>query len=121
MTEYLIGILYHEPDDWRRWNAGMMEDYESSTGLFVSGISADEAIRWGETVGSEMFRRLNPEETGSWTDLGYYCWIEEDPQGGSWGHCLDFFQHVVVGEMPDFDRMGTAAYAAWAEAHGLRY
>jgi hypothetical protein len=37
------------------------------------------------------------------------------PETGCWSHCLDFFLRVRVGQMPDFERMGTAAYGRWQE------
>jgi hypothetical protein len=48
MRQYLIGMMFHEPEPFAQWNRGLNEDYESSTGLFIEAPSALEAIAWGE-------------------------------------------------------------------------
>jgi hypothetical protein len=112
-AEYLIGVMYHEPEAYRLWKSGLIEDYESSTGLFVEADSAEAAVEWGEEVGQTLLRHANGDATLDWKSLGYFCWFEESPHNGSWGHCLDFFQHVRVGQWPDLEGMGTSAYTRW--------
>jgi len=112
-AEYLVGIMYHEPEPLAQWNRGLIEDYESSTGLFIEADSSDAAIGWGEEVGQVLLRHANGDPTLDWRTLGYYCWLEPSPRESGWGHCLDFFQHVRVGQMPDLARMTTAAYRRW--------
>jgi hypothetical protein len=114
---YLIGFGYHEPEDYAAWERGVIEDFESSTGIFISAPTKEEALRWGEVIAGELFRRLNPKEPKSWKESGHAVWIEENPATGSWKHCLGFFQHVRVGQMPDFAEMGTPAYVRWMKAH----
>lgn len=121
MGTYLIGILYHEPSTWELFQAGAIEDCESSTGIFVDAALPEEAIAWGERVGEALLRKLNADETLDWKDLGYWCWIEEQPNTSNWKHCLSFFQHIKSGEWPDFDAMGSPGYTKWAEKNGIKY
>ncbi len=113
MAEFLVGILYYEPEPRSLWERGVIEDYESSTGLFIEADSPEAAIAWGEHVGQSLLRFVNNDSTLDWKTLGNWCWLEESPHTCNWRHCLDFFQHVRVGEMPDVDRMATAAYERW--------
>jgi hypothetical protein len=118
MKEYLIGIMYHEPEAWKLWNDGLMEDYESSTGLFVKANSEDEAISWGGKVGEALLRFVNKDESLNWEEIGYRCWNESDIENSGWSHCISFFQHVAIGEMPDFAKMTTSAYEKWSKDTG---
>lgn len=113
MPEYLVGIGFHEPEPLMQWNRGLIEDYECSTGLFVGADTPEAAIQWGERVAEALLRHLNNDENLNWKEFGYCCWIENSPSSSGWRHCLDFFQHVRVGEMPALERMGTAAYDRW--------
>ena len=47
MQTFLIGLMYHEPESWRLWNAGVISDYESSTGVFVDAQTEQDALAWG--------------------------------------------------------------------------
>lgn len=114
MPEYLVGICYHEPESFALWQRGVIEDYESSTGLWVTADSSDEAVAWGERVGEALHRQVNGDPNADWS-ADYSCWVEESPMTSGWGHCLDFFQRVRFGEMPTLDRMGTEAYVRWQE------
>jgi hypothetical protein len=116
MPEYLIGVMFHEPDAFALWNQGSIEDYESTTGIFIEAESTEAALAWGERIGESLLQYLNHDSTLNWKKLGYFCWVEESPSTCSWKHCLSFFQHVPVGQMPDFDRMTADAYEKWAEA-----
>lgn len=121
MPTYLVGILYHEPEGFALWKKGIVEDYESSTGLFIEAENPAEAISWAEGTADALFRKANPDETSTWKDFKYHTWIEESPEKSAWKHCLSFFQNIKVGEWPDFDNMGTVAYAQWAKANGITY
>jgi|GEM_PF-2253501 len=121
MREFLIGFCFHEPEAWASHQRGILEDYESSTGVFVEANSAEDALAWGEVIATELLRYSNHDPTLDWKNLGYFCWIEKDPQTSSWKHCLSFFKHVRAGEMPDLTEMGTPAYSRWAEENGIRY
>jgi hypothetical protein len=112
-TEYLVGILYHEPEPYGQWKRGLIEDYESSTGLFIEAESEETAIAWAEEVGRALLRRVNNDDSLDWKALGYHCWVEHPPDYGGWRHCLDFFQHVRSGEWPDLVRMATPSYLRW--------
>jgi hypothetical protein len=114
MPEYLVGICYHEPEPFALWKRGVLEDYESSTGLWVIAESPEEAIRWGEHVGEALHRKVNGDPVADWR-ADYSCWLEESPKTSCWAHCLDFFQRVQVGEMPPLDEMGTEAYVRWQQ------
>lgn len=115
MPQYLIGIMFHDPEPFAQWNHGLIEDYESSTGLFVDADSTAEAVVWGEHVGQALLRHVNQDDSLDWRTFGYFCWVEESPMWSRWSHCLDFFLRVCVGEMPDLEQMGTAAYCRWQE------
>ena len=73
------------------WQKGILEDFESSTGIFVDAVTAAEAVSWAEQVGEVLLRKLNDDETLAFTKLGYRCWIEGDPASSNWSHCLAFF------------------------------
>lgn len=113
MKEYLVGIMYHEPKAYQMWLKGVMEDYESSTGVFIEANSEEEALKWSELISSKLFQKLNPKEDKEWKDFEYSNWVESDPASSCWNHCLDFFQRIKVGELPDFSKMGTDAYGDW--------
>ena len=112
MPEYLVGICYHEPEPLAQWRRGLIEDYESSTGLWVIADTPERAVAWGERVGEALHRRVNNDPIADWSSA-YSCWLEESPAASGWAYCLDFFQHVRVGEMPALERMGTEAYNRW--------
>ena len=59
MEEYLIGICYHEPEPWRLFQQGVIEDYESSTGIFITAPSEADAISWGEHIAEALHRFVN--------------------------------------------------------------
>jgi hypothetical protein len=62
-TTYLVGIVFHEPDAFAAWNRGTIEDYESSTGVFVDAASREEAIAWGEVTGEALLRFVNRDSS----------------------------------------------------------
>ena len=113
MKEYLVGLMYHEPKSYQMWLDGVMEDYESSTGIFIEANSEGDALKWSESIASKLFQQLNPKEDKEWKEFKYSNWVESDPTSCAWNHCLDFFQRVRVGELPDFSKMGTGAYSRW--------
>lgn len=115
MPEYLVGIMFHEPGPMALRNRGVIEDYESTAGIFVQAESPEDAVAWGEQIGEALLRDVNCDPTLDWRLLGYYCWVEESPSTSRWRHCLEFFQHVRRGEMPDFNRMTADAYARWSK------
>ncbi len=103
------------------YQKGVVEDCESSTGIFIDAPSPEAAVGWGEKVAEALLCKANADETLDWKSLGYYCWIEENPSGSNWKHCLSFFQHIKTGEWPNFEAMGTPAYTQWAKNNGIKY
>jgi hypothetical protein len=93
----------------------LLEDHESSTGLFIDAYAAAEAVAWGQHVGQALLRYVNHDDSLNWKMLGYFCWVEESPRESCWSHCLDFFLRVRFGEMPSLEHMGTDAYRRWLE------
>ena len=112
MTQFLIGICFHEPEPFARWRRGLIADYESSTGLWVVADTPEQAVAWAERVGEALHRVVNNDPLADWASE-YCCWLEESPAESGWAHCLDFFQCVRVGEMPALERMSTEAYNQW--------
>jgi len=111
--EYLGMFQYHEPESRRLFERGVIEDYESTTGVFITANSAEEALIWCNAIAQEVLWHCNDDRSLDWKQSGYSCWIESDLETSSWSHCLGFFQHVLVGEMPNVDAMGTDAYVSW--------
>jgi hypothetical protein len=120
MRRFLIGFTYHEPESRALWEKGIIEDYESSTAIFISAASAPEAIRWAETIATELHKRVNGDATLDWK-CEYSCWHVEDPKSSPWNHCLEFFQTVNFGERPAYEQMGTKAYTVWMEANNINF
>lgn len=118
MAEFLVGFSYHEPESYALWNRGVIEDYESSTGVFIEASSPDEALEWAERIAEALLRKCDLDESLKWADWQYQCWIEEEPEESDWKHCLAFFQRVRSGEWPVLEKMDTPAYAAWMERSG---
>jgi hypothetical protein len=116
---YLVGFTFHEPEGWILFQRGIVEDCESSTGLFVEAEVPDAALKWAAHVASELLKHVNRDPSLDWEALGDWCWIEEDPERSPWSHCLAFFQCVKVGEMPDLSEMGAEAYTRWAKRNGI--
>ncbi len=111
--EYLVIFQYHEPEPRQLFERGVIEDYESMTGVFIAAESAEDALIWCEAIAQEVLSCCNNDRSIAWKQLGYSCRIESDPDTSPWSHCLGFFQHVRVGEMPNVDAMGTNAYVLW--------
>jgi hypothetical protein len=116
--EYLVIFQYHEPEPRELFERGLIEDYESSSGVFIEAGSAEDALIRCEVIAQELLRRANDDRSLDWKRLGYSCWIESAPEKSPWGHCLRKFQHVQVGEQPNFDAMSTAAYVRWQGGNG---
>jgi hypothetical protein len=118
---YLVGFTFHEPEGWDLFQRGIVEDGESSTGLFVEAETPEAALEWAAHVASALLKHVNSDPSLDGEALGDRCWIEEDPERSSWSHCLAFFQRVKAGEMPELSEMGTEAYARWAKGDGVAY
>jgi len=116
MPEFLIGFSFHEPEPFAQWQRGLIEDYESSTGIWITADNHREALAWAEQVAQAVHRRVNNDPSADWREAGHFCWLEESPTQSGWTHCLSFFQHVGVGEMPPLEEMGTDAYDRWQKS-----
>lgn len=113
MTKYLVGMIYHDPVSYEMWRSGHIEDFESTTGVFITAEHESGAIEWGEQIAQKLFERINPSEANSWKSFGYTCWILDDWKNSYWKHCLDFFQNVSANEIPNLEKMGSVAYVKW--------
>lgn len=94
--------MFHEPERFRLWNLGSIEDYESTTGIFIMAESEQKAIAWAEQVADGLFIKINPNEAFTWKSM-YDCWIIKEPSTSYWAHCLDSFPCIHENEMPDFE------------------
>jgi len=117
----LVGFQYHEPEPYLLWQKCIIEDYESSTGIFINSKSEEEALAWGIEVANAVLRRTNNDSSLSVTAFGYECWIESEPEKSGWQHCLSFFQEIVVGDLPNLKKIGTSAYVAWCKENVIKY
>jgi hypothetical protein len=59
MPEYLVGFSFHEPVPYALWQRGVIEDFESSTGLWVLAGTPAVALAWAEQVAVAVHRRVN--------------------------------------------------------------
>jgi hypothetical protein len=87
MERYLLGISFHYPEDYVKYEKGISEDFEGSTGIFVKASNEKEALDWAKEIGSTLFKRLNPGESKTWESFGHYAWIEKDLESSGWRHC----------------------------------
>ncbi len=110
---YLVIFQYHEPISREQFADGVIEDFESTTGVFIEANSAEAALTWCKSVAQELLCRCNRNSFLNWESFGYSCWIEPQPEKSPWSHCLSFFPHVRAGEFPNVDAMTSAAYLRW--------
>ena len=78
--EYLVIFQYHEPERRELFERGLIENYESSSGVFIETRSAEDALIWCEVIAQELLRRANDDRSLDWKRLGYSCWIESAPE-----------------------------------------
>jgi hypothetical protein len=115
MKTYLVGLGYHEPEGWQLYLNGI-DDYESSTAVFITATSDKAALEWGEHIAGLLFKWVNPAKNNPWKCFGYDCWIEKDLDASGWAPVIGFFQHVNYGKMPNLDLMGTEAFISWQKS-----
>jgi hypothetical protein len=115
MNEYLVGLMYHYPDTYELWNKGIVEDYEASTGLFITASSVAEALDWGAVVAERLLNHVHGTADMKLEQFDHGCWHEATPSNCHWSHCLDFFQHVACNQMPELDHMTTDSFVKWQE------
>ncbi|WP_321843536.1 hypothetical protein [Paraburkholderia bannensis] len=117
-TEFLVIFQYHEPEPFRQFEAGLLEDYESTSGVYVAARTREQALEWGEVVATALLRHSNAAPALDWKAFKYTCWVEDKADESPWAHCLEFFPRVRAGELPALEQMDTAAYSVWAESRG---
>ncbi len=113
MCEYLIGFTYHYPADFQLWQRGVIEDFESSTAVFVTATSLSDALQWASVVATRLLNHVHQTNDLNMHQFGHHCWHEVGPATGTWPHSMSFFQHVEFGEMPVLDRMTKEVYSNW--------
>ena len=99
--QYLIGIMYHEHKPYDLWTRGIIEDYESTSGVYIQAASIEEALNWAEDIGQRVLDELNPGSDLDWKGMGYQAWHVKEPSKSNWAHCLGSFPKVKIGEYPD--------------------
>jgi len=113
-SEFLVIFQYHEPEPFHQFEQGMLEEYESTTGIYIDAETENEAQKWAEAIASELLKHCNADVHLNWNQFKYSCWVEHHPDESPWSHCLDFFQHVRVGQLPVLDGMDSTAYLSWS-------
>ncbi len=117
--EYLIALEYHYP---RITNFGIVALPKTMKRLqtFVRADSVEQAIEWGSVVATRLLNYVNDTSELTLQQFQHCCCVEDNPSQSGWSHCLEFFQHVDYGEMPDLDRMTTDAYVKWLDGNCKR-
>ena len=115
MNEYLIGLMYHYPQEYELWEKGIIEDYEASTGIYITASNAEQALAWSREIAKALLNYANGTESLTLEQFQHECWLIPNPELNSWSHCLGFFQHVNVNQMPNLKEMTTDAYSIWME------
>jgi hypothetical protein len=120
MEKYLFGFSWDDPEEAEAYRR-LGVDFEAgcATGVFIEASDKDEAISWGITIAEGYLSYIYEDNNYSLKDLGFHCWIEDDPTHSSWKHCLDFFQRIEVGVLPDFRMMTAQAYGDWCKRNGI--
>lgn len=59
--EYLVIFQYHGPEPRRLFERGVIEDFESTTGVFIKAETAEEALIWCEAIAQALLRRCNDD------------------------------------------------------------
>ncbi|MFO1367357.1 MAG: hypothetical protein U1F46_00060 [Marinagarivorans sp.] len=105
MNEYLIGMIYHYPEDYELWEKGLMEDYEAATAVYIAAKNEGAALAWGYQVATALLNFANKTEGLTLEQFQHHCWYIEDPSNDDWSKMLETFPHVKDGEMPIFSTM----------------
>jgi hypothetical protein len=109
MPQYLFRFGFCTPAQWAE-NGRHGWDDESSSCVFVSAQSRDDALAWGREV-AEAFVRSLFEGSGwsaaipSWKTSGFAHWLEESPESEFTPDQLQSVPVVRLGEFPDFARL----------------
>jgi hypothetical protein len=120
MKAYLVGLSWCDPEEIRAYVcAGLDDDPTCSTGLFVMAENEAAALSWGNEVCRKYMGYLFAGKNCSEEELDTFCWVDADPQNSRWTHCLDFFQRVQTGQVPEFQKMTAEAYVNWCKKAGI--
>jgi|SRR5215469_9861794 len=120
MNTYLVGIGWSDPEEVRAYVcAGLDDDPCCSTALFITAENETTARAWGREVCQKYMGYLFAGKNYRAEELEVHCWIEAEPKNCRWSHCLDFFQRVHVGHVPEFPKMTAEAYVNWCKKAGI--
>jgi len=83
-------------------------DDECSGAFFVIAADRARALAWGQTVVDGFVRNLfdaaGQVQVGSWTDLEFAFWVEDEPEDEFTAEELKRMPEVRDGHLPDFSR-----------------
>jgi hypothetical protein len=120
LATFLIAISWSDPEEVAAYKrVGLDDDPCCSTGKFIHADTAEDALSWGNAVATKYMEFLFQQKNYAPEDLDVYCWVEANPETSSWMHCLEFFQKVIIGQYPDFQRMTSEAYSEWCRKMGV--
>jgi len=105
MNEYLIGMIYHYPEDYEIWLKGHMEDYEAATAVYIEASDENKALEWGYKIATALLNFVNKAENLTLEQFQHHCWYIPDPSKDDWSKMLDSFLHVKYNEMPNLTDM----------------
>lgn len=103
---FLFG--YESPTE-KQSNSEHGTDFESSTGVWITSASEQEAVDWGRAIAERFVAWLFEREgkpSYSWIDGQFANWVESDLAVLSSANDLPI---VPVGGMPDFALLRNAA------------
>ena len=120
MDKYLFGFSWDDPEEAEAYKR-LVFDFEAgcSMGVFIEALDKDMAMSWGAKVAEGYLNYIYKDKHYSLKDIGFHYWIEDDPTNSTWKHCLDFFQKIEAGVLPDFRMMTTQAYCDWCKRTGI--
>jgi hypothetical protein len=120
MSVFLIAISWSDPEEVAAYKrVGLDDDPSCSTGIFIDADTVEHALSWGNTVLRKYTEFLFQRKNYAPEALELHCWLEANPEGSSWKHCLEFFPQVSVGQYPDFHKMTAEAYSEWCRKMGI--
>lgn len=119
MNTYLIALSWCDPEQVAAYvRVGLDDDPRCATGLFITAENEAAALAWANEVCQKYMAYLFAGKNYLLKDVEIFCWVD-DVQKTCWKHCLDFFQKVQVGQVPEFPKMTTEAYIEWCKKAGI--
>ena len=119
-NEYLIGMIYHYPDDYDIWKKGYVEDYEAATAVFIKAKNSDNALEWGYKIATALLNHINGTSDLTLEQFQHHCWYIAEPSKDDWRNMLDSFQHVDYGQMPDFEEIDVRNKSSYPHNKSLK-